>query len=96
MDVNNELILKLEKLARLSLSAQERTAIQHDLSNILKMVDKLNELDTSDVVPLVYISEATNMLRNDEVKGEISNEDALKNAPISQKPFFKVPKVIKK
>lgn len=96
MDVNNELILKLEKLARLSLSAQERTEIQHDLGNILTMVDKLNELDTSDVEPLVYISEAVNVLRNDEIKGEVSNDNALKNAPISQKPFFKVPKVIKK
>jgi aspartyl-tRNA(Asn)/glutamyl-tRNA(Gln) amidotransferase subunit C len=96
MEVNKDLILKLENLTRLELSEQERENIQHDLSNILKMVDKLNELDTNRVEPLVYISEEVNVWREDEVKHEINNVDALRNAPTSQAPYFKVPKVIQK
>jgi aspartyl-tRNA(Asn)/glutamyl-tRNA(Gln) amidotransferase subunit C len=96
MEVNKELILKLENLARLELSEEERNRIQHDLGNILKMVDKLNELDTSNVEPLVYISDEVNVLREDVVKDEVSNDAALSNAPTSQPPYFKVPKMIKK
>lgn len=96
MEVNKELILKLENLARLELSDEERNHIQHDLGNILKMVDKLNELDTTNVEPLVYISEEENVLREDVVLNEVSNEAALRNAPTSQPPYFKVPKMIKK
>lgn len=96
MEVNKELILKLENLARLELSDDERDRIQHDLGNILKMVDKLNELDTANVEPLVYISEEENVLREDVEMNEVSNEAALRNAPTSQPPYFKVPKMIKK
>lgn len=96
MEVNKDLILKLETLARLELSENERTNIQQDLSNILNMVDKLNELNTDGVEPLVYISDEVNVLRDDVVKNEVSSADALKNAPESQTPYFKVPKVIQK
>lgn len=96
MEVNKELILKLESLARLELSETERDRIQHDLGNILKMVDKLNELDTSNIEPLVYISDEENVLREDVVFNEVSNDEALRNAPTSQQPYFKVPKMIKK
>jgi aspartyl-tRNA(Asn)/glutamyl-tRNA(Gln) amidotransferase subunit C len=93
MEVNKELILKLENLTRLELSEQERSNIQKDLSNILKMVDKLNELDTTGIEPLVYISDEENVLREDIVSSEVSNDAALKNAPESKKPYFKVPKM---
>lgn len=96
MEVNKDLILKLETLARLELSDTERDAIQKDLSNILQMVDKLNELDTTGVEPLVYISEAQNVLRDDVVAHEVSNEAALRNAPQAKAPYFSVPKVIQK
>lgn len=96
MEVNKELILKLESLARLELSETERDRIQHDLGNILKMVDKLNELDTSNIEPLVYISDEENVLREDIVFNEVSNDEALRNALTSQQPYFKVPKMIKK
>ncbi len=96
MEVNKDLILKLEKLTRLELSETERHNIQHDLSNILTMVDKLNELDTTGVEPLVYISQEINVFREDVVANEVSNEAALRNAPTSQAPYFKVPKVIQR
>jgi aspartyl-tRNA(Asn)/glutamyl-tRNA(Gln) amidotransferase subunit C len=96
MKVNKELILKLEKLSRLELSETERIAIQKDLGNILVMVDKLNELDTEGVEPLVYISEEENPLRDDEIKHQVSRVEALKNAPNTDGEFFRVPKMISK
>jgi len=94
MQIDKELILKLEKLSRLKLSAEERTVIQKDLNNILGMVEKLQELDLSDVQPLVYITEEVNVLREDEVKNQVSREAALSNAPDSNEQYFKVSKVI--
>ena len=96
MEVNKDLILKLEKLSRLELSETERSAIQKDLGNILGMVDKLNELNTDGVEPLVYISEEENTLRDDEIKHQVTREEALKNAPNADGSFFRVPKMIQK
>jgi aspartyl-tRNA(Asn)/glutamyl-tRNA(Gln) amidotransferase subunit C len=89
MQIDKNLILKLETLARLELSDAER-----DKLHILKMVEKLDELDTEGVAPLVYINEDVNVLRDDVVKNELTRPDALKNAPAQNGTFFKVPKVI--
>ena len=95
MKIDKKLILKLDKLARLELSEKEREKIQGDLNNILKMVEKLDELDTADVEPLLHISDGENILRADEIKNQLSKEEALSNAPDSDGQYFKVPKVIK-
>ena len=94
MQIDRDLILKLENLARLELSEVERERLGIDLTNILSMVEKLKELDTSNVVPLTYISDAENMLREDKIRNQVTNEQALSNAPEKSEPYFKVPKVI--
>jgi aspartyl-tRNA(Asn)/glutamyl-tRNA(Gln) amidotransferase subunit C len=94
MIIDDALILRLENLARLDLSAAERTKMQGSLTNILTMVEQLNTLDTEGVEPLVYINEDVNVWREDEVKHQLDRKDALKNAPDSDGSFFKVPKVI--
>jgi aspartyl-tRNA(Asn)/glutamyl-tRNA(Gln) amidotransferase subunit C len=94
MQIDKNLILKLETLARLELSDAERDKLQGSLNDILKMVEKLDELDTEGVAPLVYINEDVNVLRDDVVKNELTRPDALKNAPAQNGTFFKVPKVI--
>jgi len=94
MKVDKQLISKLEKLARLELSEEEREGLTKDLSSILEMVEKLQELDTEGVDPLVYINEEVNILRADQVDQQLSQKDALKNAPDQNGTFFKVPKVI--
>ena len=94
MEVDRNLILKLENLARLELTDAERLKLQGSLTDILKMVDKLDELNTEGVEPLVYINEDVNVLREDVVKNQLSQKDALKNAPDHNKAHFKVPKVI--
>lgn len=96
MQIDQKLILRLEELARLELSEAEREKIRQDLENILDMCQKLDALDTSDVEPLVYISEAVNVLRADEVKHQIDRKLALDNAPDTNGTYFKVPKVIDK
>lgn len=94
MQVDKTLISKLEKLARLKLSETESTQIQRDLSNILQMVSKLEELDLENVEPLIYITEEVNVLREDEVKNQVDRPAALSNAPDKNEAYFKVPKVI--
>ena len=94
MQIDNTLILKLEKLSRLQLSEKERTQIQKDLNNILGMVEKLQELDLSEVEPLVYITDEVNVLRVDEVKNQVSRAAAFSNAPDCNEEHFKVAKVI--
>ncbi len=94
MKIDKNLILRLEKLARLELSESERSGMISDLKNILDMVEKLKEVDTMGIAPLIYLNEDANQLREDEVKNELSNEEALKNAPDRDGEFFIVPKVI--
>jgi aspartyl-tRNA(Asn)/glutamyl-tRNA(Gln) amidotransferase subunit C len=96
MEVNDELVDKIAHLARLHFSDAEKPAIKKDLQQMIQFVEKLNELDTTGVEPLLHMSDNTNVLREDEVKGSISREEGLKNAPLHDKEFFKVPKVIKK
>ncbi len=87
---------KLAQLARLKFDDAEKQSIKSDLRRMIQFVEKLNELDTTGVPPLLHMSANVNVLREDEVKGSISNGEALKNAPVHDGVFFKVPKVISK
>lgn len=95
MHIDTQLISRLEELARLELSEEERTKLTADLTEILKMVKKLEQLDTTGVEPLVYINDEVNVLRADNISNQVTAEDAFKNAPDSNDTYFKVPKVIK-
>lgn len=96
MEVNDALVDKLANLSRLSFDATEKESIKNDLQKMISFVEKLNELDTTGVEPLIHMSSHINSLRSDEVTGSISREKGLQNAPIHDEYFFKVPKVIKK
>ncbi len=87
---------KLANLSRLKFDETEKISIKNDLQKMIQFVEKLNELDTTGVEPMLHMSENINVLRADEVKGSISREAGLKNAAIHNEQFFKVPKVIKK
>lgn len=96
MEVNDAMIDKLANLARLKFDAVEKESIKNDLQKMIQFVDKLNELDTTGVEPLMHMSNNVNVLRADEVKGSLTREQGLQNAAIHDEHFFKVPKVIKK
>jgi len=96
MEVNDALVEKLANLSMLHFDETEKASIKKDLERMISFVEKLNELDTTGVAPLLHLSENVNVLRDDEVKGSISREEGLKNAALHDEQFFKVPKVIKK
>jgi aspartyl-tRNA(Asn)/glutamyl-tRNA(Gln) amidotransferase subunit C len=96
MEVNDELVDKLANLARLTFEPAEKAEIKRDLQKMISFIEKLNELDTTGVEPLLFMTDEVNVLREDEVKGSITREEGLLNAPVKDEQFFKVPKVIKK
>lgn len=96
MIVDEKLVDHLAHLSRLSFKPEEKEAIRKDMEKIIGFVEKLNELDTTGVEPLRHMSEAVDIFREDELQGSVSREDALKNAPMHDNEFFKVPKVLNK
>lgn len=94
--INQETIDKIAHLARLEFEHEAKAEIAKDMNRMLEFVDKLNELNTDAVEPLIYISKEVNVMRADEVKHDISQKEALKNAPKKDSDYFKVPKVVDK
>lgn len=96
MEVNDLLIENLAKLAHLSFDEKEKAEIRADLQEMITFIEKLKEVNTDGVQPLLHMSGNTNMLREDIVQGSVSRDEALKNAPDTDGIYFRVPKVIKK
>jgi aspartyl-tRNA(Asn)/glutamyl-tRNA(Gln) amidotransferase subunit C len=96
MQVDDQLIDRLSRLAMLQFNNEEREAIKADLEKMIGFVDRLKELDTEGTAPLLHMTANVNVLRDDMPAGMVSREDALKNAPVQDSIYFKVPKVIKK
>ena len=96
MDVNLALIDKLSLLARLDIKPDEKEKLRDDLQQMIGFIEKLQELDTTGIEPLMHLTEEINVLREDEVKGSVSTAEALQNAALKDDRFFMVPKVIKK
>ncbi len=96
MKVTDEMIDRLSHLARLEFKNNEKEEIKNDLSNVLSFVEKLSELNTSGIEPLVYVNEDENILRKDISMKSITKQEALKNSPQHDSDYFKVPKVLQK
>jgi len=96
MKIDNTIVDKLADLAKLEFDSKAKKEIVKDLNKMLEFVDKLNDLKTDNVEPLVYMTDETNVLRKDEVKREISQQDALRNAPQKDSDYIIVPKVLGK
>ena len=94
MKVDSQLVDKIAGLAKLRFEDKDKDAIINDMQRMLEFVEKLNELDTEGVESQIYISEPVNALRKDEAANETSKADALKNAPMKDSDYIKVPKVI--
>lgn len=87
---------KLASLAKLRFDATEQQAIKSDLERMISFVQKMDEVDTSNVEPLQHMAAQQNVWREDVVGGSCDRKDALKNAGKHNDNFFMVPKVIKK
>ncbi|NCI49157.1 Asp-tRNA(Asn)/Glu-tRNA(Gln) amidotransferase subunit GatC [Sediminibacterium roseum] len=96
MTIDNKTVENLAHLARLRFNESEKEQIREGLEKMVAFVEKLREVDTTGIEPLLHISDAANVLREDVVRGSISREEALLNSPVKDEVFFKVPKVIKK
>ena len=96
MKINRDTVDQIAHLARLEFNDKDKEEIIKDLNNMLAFVEKLNELNTDGVEPLVYMTDEVNHLREDEPKLEISQKEALMNAPKHDSDYFKVPKVVEK
>lgn len=96
MKLDLQTVEKLAELAKLEFTEQEKAELLNDLNRILEFMDKLNELDTTGVEPLVYMNDEVNVLRADEVIQELTHEEALLNAPKKDSDYFRVPKVLEK
>ena len=81
-------------LARLNLSAAEQEKLSLQLGNILGYIEKLKEVDVSNVEPTAHAFPLVNVIRADEIGASLSNEEALRNAPAKGNGLFLVPKII--
>ena len=112
MKVTEENVAYVAELANLELTDEERRGILRDLNSILEYVDRLNQIDTSDVPPMAQVSDRYGVdeakqgserfayaMREDILEGlrkSLPHEEALANAPDADEHFFRVPKVIER
>lgn len=94
MEISDKLVDHLSNLAKLEFNASEKEAIKNDLSKMTDFMEKMDEVNTEDVAPLLFMTHEINVLREDEPKVTITKEEALKNAPQKDSDYFRVPKVL--
>ncbi|MEP3389755.1 MAG: Asp-tRNA(Asn)/Glu-tRNA(Gln) amidotransferase subunit GatC [Reichenbachiella sp.] len=95
MAIDKKTVQKLAHLSRLELTEKEQEKMSEDLGDILDWVEKLEEVDTSNVEPLGNVNEEPIQLREDKANNYFSGDEAMKNAPESDQGHFIVPKVLK-
>ncbi|MBY0541918.1 MAG: Asp-tRNA(Asn)/Glu-tRNA(Gln) amidotransferase subunit GatC [Sphingobacteriaceae bacterium] len=94
MIIDEKTIHKVADLARIEIKEEEVETLSLEMNKILTFMEKLNELDTSNVKPLVYMNEEVNVWREDVAKQEITVAEGLKNSAVHNENFFFVPKII--
>ena len=94
MELSRDVVRKVAGLARLKVSEGELDSLVTDLSAMIGYVQVLNEVDTTDVAPMVHAVELHNVLRTDSVVESLPRSEALSNAPRSDGSYFLVPAII--
>ena len=94
MSTDIQTIRGLAHLARLEFNETKEQEMLSDLNKILNWMDKLNELNTDHVEPLIHMTEEVNVMREDVAKNTVTHEEALRNAPKKDSDYFRVPKVL--
>lgn len=96
MKITDELLDKLAALSKLTIPDGEKESLRQDFQHMLDFVDKLQEVDTDKVEPLIHVTEEVHRLRADIAQKPLDQEEVLKNAPLKGEGHFRVPKVVKK
>jgi aspartyl-tRNA(Asn)/glutamyl-tRNA(Gln) amidotransferase subunit C len=94
MKITLEEVERVAVLARLRLTAEEKSQLTPQLDDILEYMEKLNQLETTEVEPFTPAPDAANALREDAVTNQPNPEALLAKAPDRDGTFFKVPKII--
>jgi aspartyl-tRNA(Asn)/glutamyl-tRNA(Gln) amidotransferase subunit C len=94
MEINDKIINRLADLAKLEFDENSRKEISDDLTRILSFVEKLQTVNTDGIEPLIYMNSDVNVLRPDVATTEITQDEALSNAPLKDSDYFKVPRVL--
>ena len=94
MSIDNSIVRKVGKLAKIKIKESEENKLLGELNNILGWVDELKKVDTEKIEPMLSVFNESMVMRRDEVFSETSDELVLKNAPESKSGFFVVPKVV--
>jgi aspartyl-tRNA(Asn)/glutamyl-tRNA(Gln) amidotransferase subunit C len=94
MKISRDEVKHVANLARLRFDEGELEKFTDQLNAILTYIDKLNELDTSEVEPTYHVLDLVNVFREDQVQPSLPREAALANAPERADGFFQVPRII--
>jgi aspartyl-tRNA(Asn)/glutamyl-tRNA(Gln) amidotransferase subunit C len=96
MKITEETVDHIAHLARLEFIGDKKQAIQQDMEMILTFMEKLSEVDTEAIEPLIFMNTEVNKLREDIAVETISQEEGLRNAPKKDSDYFRIPKVLDK
>ncbi len=94
IQVTEELVRKVAKLSRLALSSEEEKQLKEHFEKILDFVASFQHLETSQVDPTHFSSDAFGVVREDEVRESLPGDDVLRNAPSARPPHFLVPRIV--
>ena len=94
MKITDDLVDHISHLARLKFEGDNKEAIKKDMENIISFMDKLSELPTGNVEPLIFMNDEVNVLREDNPNISVTQDEALKNAPKKDSDYFRIPKVL--
>lgn len=96
MKITEHVVGHIAELAKLKLTQTERSMLALDLEQIISYVDKLDELDVSNVEPMYHVVPINNVFREDKVEVSYPRQKLLENAPASEEGCFKVPMTVAK
>ena len=94
MKITDEVVDHIAHLARLEFEGDKKQIIKNDMERIITFMEKLQEMDTENVEPLIFMSDEVNVLREDVAKVTLTQEQALSNAPKKDSDYFRIPKVL--
>ncbi|MCR9171068.1 MAG: Asp-tRNA(Asn)/Glu-tRNA(Gln) amidotransferase subunit GatC [bacterium] len=96
MKITEEIVDHIAHLSRLEFEGESKKAIKEDMERIVNFMEKLQEVDTDNVEPLIFMTKEINRLREDEPEVTVTQKQALQNAPKADSDYFRIPKVLNK
>jgi aspartyl-tRNA(Asn)/glutamyl-tRNA(Gln) amidotransferase subunit C len=96
MKITDKIVDHIAHLARLKFEGESKDKIRQDMERIVNFMEILQEVETENVEPLIFMSDEVNRLREDVSEVTVSQDEALKNAPKKDSDYFRIPKVLDK